>query len=149
MMFLFACADVENIEVEPNQEENVSLSTDEKKYEDYVKNFQKVTAEELSTTDDDEFYFLYTGRKTCPYCVIFVPKLYYVSLLPDYKNLAIKYLESDNQYDTMAENFMDRNNIEYVPNFSYFEGDKIVETMAISDQTTAKEIQLFINNLTE
>lgn len=148
--FFSACSESDSKEDQEEQtdiESISSLTAAEVEYENYVGSFQKNTSEELLASSDEESYFLYTGRRSCPYCLKFVPKLYYVSLLPDYKNITIRYLDSENKKDTTKEKFMDMNNIEYVPNFSYFQGNVLIDTMSISDQTTSKEIQMFIDNV--
>ncbi|MER0124033.1 hypothetical protein ABPH35_10480 [Streptococcus sp. ZJ93] len=45
-------------------------------YRTSVVNFERVATEEVEDLQSkNKSFILYTGRKTCPYCRIFVPKL--------------------------------------------------------------------------
>ena len=126
-------------------EETSELTPIEKTYQNAVQSFETVTTTDLSTKDGS--YFLYTGRITCPYCLAFVPKLHKASLSPEITGISIKYLNSENEDDTGLDKFIESNNIEYVPHFSYFKDGTLIKTMDVTDVTTSEEIQEFMNSM--
>lgn len=75
--------------------------------------------------------------------------MYKASLLPENIDVTIKYLDSENEDDTRLEKFIELNNIEYVPNFSYYKEGTLIETMDVTDITTTEEIQEFINSMNQ
>lgn len=147
LSFLSGCS-ITNASEEPNNtEDTLPLSAVEVTYQDYVKTFDNITTNDLSAFDSNDGYFLYTGRVTCPYCLSFVPELYSVSSKSSNDDISIKYLNSENEKDLGLEEFREKYEIQYVPNFSYFEGDKLLETMNITNETTSVEIQQFIDSM--
>lgn len=134
-----------------SEEQNSVTSLEEeryKEYENYTDYFNKVTSDELNTYENEgKTFFLYTGRKTCPHCQIFVPKLYY-SYLSVRKNIdseiSIFYLDSENPNDKNLDAYQEKNNIKYVPNFSYFRDGKLIETLETYDDMSIDEITDFM-----
>lgn len=145
LVLLSGCSFLKSSDSEAVMTETSNLTGPQEEYKNMVKSFDSVTTQSLS--DNSENYFLYTGRITCPHCLIFVPKLYKVGLLSINNDIIIKHLNSENGEDTGLEEFREKNDIQYVPNFSYFEDGELVETMNVSDDTTIEEINQFIDNM--
>lgn len=142
VFFIISGCDSSNTD---NSTSSVELTPIQKQYQDSVKRFETVETNDLTTNDDS--YFLYTGRITCPYCQAFVPKLYKASLLSENSDIAIKYLNSENENDTGLDKFLKSNNIQYVPHFSYYKDGTLIETLDVTDVTTTEEIQEFISSM--
>lgn len=145
LSFLSGCSVLSASEEQTSEGKTTDLSVSQERYLAYVSSFDNITTNELSGSDSNGSYFLYTGRMTCPYCLIFVPKLYNVSSSFKNNDITVKYLNSENEEDNGLESFREKNDIQYVPNFSYFEDGQIVESMNITDDTTPEEIQKFID----
>lgn len=149
IFILFGCS------LSNNENNNKKETTDDslieekyQEYESYTEYFDKVTSDELYTYEnEEETFFLYTGRKTCPHCQIFVPKLY-EAYLPVRKNIdndiSITYLDSEGLNDKNLESYREKNNIKYVPNFSYFKNGKLIATLEIYDNISVDEITDFM-----
>lgn len=145
LIFLSGCSFLKSNDSEAVTTDASDLTGPQEEYQNMIKSFESVTTQSLS--DNSENYFLYTGRMTCPHCLIFVPKLYKVGLLSTNNDIIINHLNSENGEDTGLEEFREKNDIQYVPNFSYFEHGELVETMNVSDDTTIEEINQFIDNM--
>lgn len=116
-------------------------------YQNYVSSFDEVTTQELNFYEEEqESFFLYAGRVTCPHCRVFVPKLYNVSLQSNINSggISIRYLNTENDNDTTMNSYREKHNIEYVPYFSYFEGGVLIESLRIHDDMTMDQISDFI-----
>lgn len=145
LIFLSGCSFLKSNDSEAVMTEISDLTGPQEEYQRMIKSFESVTTQNLSVNSED--YFLYTGRITCPHCLIFVPKLYKVGLLSENNDITINHLNSENIEDTGLEAFREKKDIQYVPNFSYFEDGELVETMNISDDTTIEEINQFIDSM--
>lgn len=144
---LSGCGVLNAKEKQNSEEVTTDLSISEETYLTHVSSLDNVTTREISVSDKNDDYFLYTGRMTCPYCLIFVPKLHEVSSSFMNNNINIKYLNSENKKDAGLEKFREKNNIQYVPNFSYFEDGILVASMNISNDTTPEDVQNFIDSM--
>jgi len=103
--------------VEPiNETKKVSVEESSlfKEYLKSTKDFEKLSADEVITkTNNNESFFLYFGRATCPYCREFVPKLDKVS---KEKNVVITYLDTeDTDTDIAIQKLREQYDVEFVP----------------------------------
>ncbi len=89
-------------------------------YAKLSKEFTTVSVDEIQTKlSNNESFFLYTGRVTCPYCRIAVPILHETS---KEENIEIFYLDSENTNERPdLKAFRDSHEIKTVPNFGYFD----------------------------
>ena len=114
-------------------------------YKEQTAYFTQVTVVDINKLHDNSIdkYILYTGRETCPHCVIFVPKLYNVAKSNDYY---IYYLDSeDTPTNSELKVFREEYDIEFVPNLSVFQGELKIGSLEITDDTTEDEIKKFID----
>lgn len=79
----------ENIHITENSEE----FKEEADYNKEIKKFIQVTATEVLDNKVEKPYYLYIGRKTCPYCREFVKQL---SDIKNKTKYTIYYLDSEN-----------------------------------------------------
>lgn len=109
-------------------------------YEEFTDTFISVDAEEISNKEDQ--FILYTGRETCPYCQVFVPKLYEAS--KNSKN-DIYYLDVEDS-DLEIISILEKYNIQYVPDLTIIYKDSIVDKLETnSEDITSEEILQFID----
>ncbi|MER2226421.1 MAG: thioredoxin [Carnobacterium sp.] len=118
--------------------------SDSSNYESLVEDFEIITIAEIKEKrDDNDKFLLYIGRKTCPYCQIFAPKLHTAA---EKENIKIYYLDTEN----ISENddtdlFLQSIELQYVPSLIYF--NKINEKKFLdidSENITVEEISNFI-----
>src|SRR5699024_12537800 len=63
-------------------------------YQEIVENFNEISPNEISNKiNNDNTFYLFIGRESCPYCRMFVPKLNKVEVKND---IQIKYLNIKN-----------------------------------------------------
>lgn len=109
-------------------------------YEEFTDTFVSIDAQEISNKEDQ--FILYTGRETCPYCQVFVPKLYEASR--NIKN-DIYYLDIEDS-DLEIISILEKYNIQYVPDLTIIDNDSVVNKLEIdSEEITSQEILHFIN----
>lgn len=84
-------------------------------------NFVRITADELNVKIDEENpFFLYTGRATCQWCRKMVPIL---SKVIKEINIEMFYLDSENtETDESLSDFREKYGIKTVPSIIYFKG---------------------------
>lgn len=126
--------------------EEVSLNLNsEADYLDLVEDFEEVNIENTTKKiEDNESFYLYVGRATCPYCRIFVPKLHSAAE----NNLSvINYLDVENTaQDAELESFLSTINLQYVPSLISFDEEGNFDKLDIdSHNITIQEIENFIN----
>lgn len=144
IFFLSGCGTDSTSNTEVLETTTVSTSVD--KYDSYIRSFSKITTDDILTLEEkNESYFIYTGRVTCPYCRIFVPKLYTAALLSKHNDVTINYLNSEDELDLGLDAFREKHLVEFVPNLSYFEGADLIASLDISEDTTVEEIDNFIS----
>lgn len=144
--FLSGCNLITNNEIQTQEEKTINVNT--QTYDYYTESFENISTKELQGFDESDSYFIYTGRSTCPYCRIFVPKLYNASLDTKFNDIRIFYLNSEDELDLGLEDFFLNYDIEFVPNFSYFEGSELVASLEISENTNFEDIKNFITLMT-
>lgn len=113
-----------------------------KTYSDIVSDFKKISIEELVVKqNNDDTFVLYVGRESCPYCSAFVPKLY----IAKQNTEDIYYLDTEVKTAALVE-YLESYKIESVPYLANFEGQEIVNELAITDNLTVKDIKGFLKN---
>lgn len=147
LLILGACSD-DTADSSPSNTTDLIVEDDsengtenyEEAYEEAVSNFIDITPDEVNKkiNDGDSFY-LYTGRITCPYCLMFVPKLSQASNNTDTE---IYYLDVENSEieEGNLENFIEENDIVVVPDLLYFEGENF-QNRLIDFQSATIEIE--------
>ncbi len=96
----------------------------EKDYEESVKNFTKLDIKELNgKIDKKESFFLYIGRKNCPYCIKLVPDL--KDIMKDLGKETF-YLDVEQTTPEM-DAFFEKYKLEYVPSLLVFKEGKATE----------------------
>lgn len=129
---------------------NQTMITEEKEkvsksYDEVANEFNEVTSKKMRLFEqEEETFFVYTGRESCPFCQMFAPKLYEASLLNN--NIAINYLNSDNKKDTGIDDYLSEHNIEYVPSLNYFKNGTLEETLQISSDIIINQISDFLTS---
>lgn len=127
-----------------NQHKSTEDNTSSTNYNDYVEAFeQKEASDVIEKQKNQENFFLYIGRETCPYCQIFVPKL---SSAQENSEYTIIYLDSENENDTKLNKFREQYNINSVPSLSFFNGKNLEESLDIRNDMSIDEISQFLNS---
>lgn len=97
-------------------------SKKESLYEDKVSKFNELTAvDAIKRINGNEQFFLYLGRKNCPDCQEFVPKLYNLAMA---KKLSVYYVDTINSKDDELIKLRGKLGVETVPSF-YFVSQQI------------------------
>ncbi len=100
-----------------------NYSGEEYIYENCIKRFDELTVNDIyMLQEQEENFYLYVGRESCEYCVIFAHEL---SHAVTEKEIKMYYLDSVTEYDKSGKElkeFRDLYNIEYVPYLVYFDG---------------------------
>lgn len=114
----------------------------EEEYLEKIENFTKITdISELKNLSNDRNIYVYTGRKTCPYCQIFVPKLSDAQINT---STEIFYIDSEKNDDNIQQ-FFQKHDMRYVPDLSIFKNGEKIETLDIDSQNiTIDEISSFL-----
>lgn len=113
-----------------------STQSNKNTYAELVSHFTEVkNPEDIESKSTDTDVIVYIGRETCPYCQIFVPKLYEAYNNTDTE---IIYVDSDSPTEIM-QNFLQKNNIKYVPNLSIFRDGKVIKTLEIDSKNISIE----------
>lgn len=141
-LFVGGCDINKDTEQERNLPQNSVENIDYNEYEKAVERLEEISLEEIERKlSNDESFFLYTGRESCPYCRKFVPKLSNVASEIDTK---IYYLDSEDMTEGLEE-FMMLHEIAFVPSFIYFEDNTNLRINSLdSENISESEIQDFI-----
>lgn len=112
-------------------------------YEQKVNDFIKVEVDDINELQQKNTYFyLYTGRGTCPHCVLFVDKLYKATKQID---IEIYYLDSeDTDFNFKLKMFRDKYSIKTVPDLKLLKGELEIDTLNINDDIEVSEISNFL-----
>lgn len=110
-------------------------------YNFHTQPFVRVDIHEVQQMQaSDTVFLLYTGRKTCPYCRSFVPKLHEAS-----KDATIYYLDSEDYKTNLTlQQFRKTYHIETVPNLSKFSGKELIASLPIDENLRVENIVKFI-----
>lgn len=99
-------------------------SKEESFYEKKVSSFNKLKAiDAIKKITRNEKFFLYLGRKNCPDCQEFVPKLYNLAVS---KKMKVYYVDTMNSKDKELIKLRKKIGVETVPSF-YFVSRQIVK----------------------
>lgn len=123
-----------------------ALYNDEKnEYDDFVNVFEKVEVDDIyEMQEEGEAFFLYTGRKTCEYCVEFVHELSHIVME---ENIKIYYLDSVTEYEKSDEElkeFRDTCKIDFVPSLIYFQGKNEIMRFDNEKEYSQKNMKEFL-----
>ena len=103
------------------------LETNTNDYQKAIMNFTAVSVNDIREIQkSDEYFYLYTGRETCPYCKEFAITL---NQLSKQEEVHIYYLDSVSPYESSPpelKEFRDQFSIDTVPSFLIFKGEKII-----------------------
>ena len=117
------------------------------KYYININKFEKYSVEDIiKFQENEENFFLYTGRISCPHCRIFIPKLNHAIKKHDlYKY--IKVLDSsDYKTNELLISFREKYRIPTVPSLVYFSGKQKISELDINDNISTEEIFNYINS---
>lgn len=116
---------------------------DPESYHEYVSYFENLTIDSLTKKiENNQSFTVYIGRDDCPYCQIFVPKLYEAM---NSVNAEILYLDTNKETNVKAlSDFTQEYNILYVPSLLKFEYSKMNALEIDSENITIEEIELFL-----
>lgn len=127
---LLGCSD-SNVAIFQESSSEISSEKDiTKENEDVLSGYNKVveTFKKIDTDmfrkkiDSNNTFFIYFGRKTCPYCREFVPKLREIS---ESKQIDIYYLDTENtETDITLQEIRKEFKVEYVPTLIYIKNGK-------------------------
>lgn len=131
-----------------NEQKNVPSQTVYHEKIENLENLKQITLIDVVNKlgSGDSFIILF-ARPTCPYCRIFVPKLYDAvsSLEKNDTNIKIYYVNTDEEHTETFKNFAYKNKIKTVPNLSYFAKGVKVDSLEKGSQSTLQEIIDFLN----
>lgn len=142
VIFLGACDSTDNEMEANNTNQNVESVVKDDAYNSAVKEFNKVSLEEVNNKiSKDESFFLYTGRESCPYCQKFVPKLSNVVSKTD---IQVNYLDTEQMSEELEE-FMMIHEIAFVPSFIYFDKNTNIRIDSLDSEAISEgELEDFI-----
>lgn len=117
----------------------------ESEYVELAEDFSAIHIDDINEKiDNEENFNLYLGRKTCPYCRMFAPKLH-TAMENNCSDLYYLDVENEDQHAEIKV-FLIANNIQYVPSLLTFDNDGTVETLDIDSQNiTVEEIYTFLD----
>lgn len=124
----------------------ISCSDNSKEYSEYTSEFIEVSTDEIEhLIDQKESFHLYIGRENCPYCQIFVPKLYEASTQSNHDLFHLDLLSSKNNEEEIIK-FSEKYDMQYVPALIYFEnGDNFNLLDIDSENIEVSEIEAFLS----
>ena len=111
-------------------------------YQIAVNRLQNISLETVEQKiQDQESFYLYTGRKSCPYCQEFVPKL---AEAVDKTGTTVYYLDSENIDKTRWNNFKTTVGFKTIPNLTYFTNGTVYDILPKASQASVEVIESFI-----
>jgi Thioredoxin. len=111
-------------------------------YQIAVNRLQKISLEAVEQKiQDQESFYLYTGRESCPYCQEFVPKL---AEAVDKIGTTVYYLDSENIDKTSWNNFKTTVEFKTIPNLTYFTNGTTYDRLLNASQASVEVIESFI-----
>lgn len=141
-IFLSGCSFNETREQSPDTVQSNKVNESNKEYELAVNSFTNISLQEAEKKiSNNESFFLYIGRESCPYCQMFAPKL---SDAISEMDVQIYYLNSEQVTDELEE-FMMRYEIAFVPSFIHFQDNTNLRINNLdSENITTSDIKDFI-----
>ncbi|CQR25298.1 thiol-disulfide isomerase and thioredoxin [Streptococcus varani] len=115
-----------------------SKTTDEKNLTSY----QSISlSEAVQKIQNQEDFYLYVGRPTCPYCVIFSPNLEKAITTTQ---VTVYYVDTDQEKQEDVKIFAQKENIQTTPNLSYYKAGKKMKYLVKGSESSVKEIEDFL-----
>lgn len=150
LLMVSGCNSINEISSKNNSSSTASFEVENEEssiaeYQKSVENFEEVSPIEISNKiDNGDTFFLFIGRKTCPYCRMFVPKLKQAA---DQNDIQIEYLNVEDKQDNL-ESFAKKYNLQYVPELRFFNGSEYTSKIENldSENITVEEIEGFLKN---
>lgn len=114
-----------------------SCSNEPKEYSEYTSDFIEVSIDDIDLLiDQKEKFYLYIGRESCPYCQMFVPKLYEASKKIS-KDIYYLDIESEIHQEDELIQFSEEYSIMYVPFFIKFNDEAKYAILDIDSEKIA------------
>ncbi len=111
-------------------------------YQIAVNRLQNISLETVEQKiQDQESFYLYTGRKSCPYCQEFAPKL---AKAVDKTKITVYYLDSEHIDKTSWNNFKTTVGFKTIPNLTYFTNGTVYDRLSNTSQASVEVIESFI-----
>ncbi|MDG4498977.1 thioredoxin family protein [Streptococcus suis] len=90
---------------------------------------------------NQEDFYLYVGRPTCPYCQRFFPNL--EKSIKD-TQVTVYYLNTDEESNEHVKNFVSVHNIQTVPHLTFYKNGEKQEYLEKGSQSPIEEIKDFL-----
>ncbi len=111
-------------------------------YQIAVNRLQNISLETVEQKiQDQESFYLYTGRKSCPYCQEFAPKL---AKAVDKTKITVYYLDSEHIDKTSWNNFKTSVGFKTIPNLTYFTNGTVYDRLSDASQASVEVIESFV-----
>lgn len=111
-------------------------------YQMAVNRLQKISLEAVEQKiQDQESFYLYTGRESCPYCQEFAPKL---AKAVDKTKRTVYYLDNEHIDKSSWNNFKTTVGFKTIPNLTYFTNGTAYERLQNASQASVEVIESFI-----
>ena len=111
-------------------------------YQIAVNRLQKISLETVEQKiQDQESFYLYTGRESCPYCQEFAPKL---AKAVDKTKRTVYYLDNEHIDKPSWNNFKTTVGFKTIPNLTYFTNGTAYERLQNASQASVEVIESFI-----
>ena len=115
-----------------------------KNYEEAISYFEEIPIKEVkSKLENDDRFILYIGRKTCPYCRRFVPKL--AQAVYDTK-IKVYYVNSDSEEKEEITKFAHSKGIKTVPSLGFYRSNKLDSLLKKGSKSSVEDIKSFLKN---
>lgn len=111
-------------------------------YQIAVNRLQKISIEAVEQKiQQQESFYLYTGRESCPYCQEFAPKL---AKAVDETKITVYYLDSEHIDKTSWNNIKTTVGFKRIPNLTYFKNGTVYDRLSDASQASVEMIETFI-----
>lgn len=111
-------------------------------YQIAVNRLQKISLEAVEQKiQDQESFYLYTGRESCPYCQEFAPNL---AKAVDKTKRTVYYLDNEHIDKSSWNNFKTTVGFKTIPNLTYFTNGTAYERLQNASQASVEVIESFI-----
>lgn len=111
-------------------------------YQTAVNKLQKISLEKVEQKiQQQETFYLYTGKESCPYCQEFGPKL---AKAVDKTKTTVYYLDSEHIDKTNWNSFKTTVGFKRIPNLTYFTNGTAYDRLPRASQASVEVIELFI-----
>lgn len=112
-------------------------------YENYINTYKSISAKQFINKYSSREHFLYIGRKTCPHCKKFVPKL---TVASKNEKIEIFYIDSDKyRKDKHFQSLVNKFDVKFVPYLARINSGEVKEVLNITDDTSTSEIKKFLS----